>query len=135
MTAGDTSIDLAPVTVCEVDDVPEGGCLPVADGRVLLARVDGRLVAWRNRCLHRGTPLDGGLVRDGVITCPMHFWRYDLVSGRNLTSGASLDPVDVESNDGHVAVVPPTDPSTDLRAMLLEHARTWTRDPDRTEPT
>ncbi len=74
-------------------------------------------------------------MRDGVITCPLHFWRYDLATGRNVTSGVRLDPVEITVHDGHVAVVPPPEPPTDLRALLLRHARTWTRDPDRTEPT
>lgn len=135
MTPGGTSPDLAAVTVCEVDDVPGDGCVAVAGGRVLLARVDGRVVAWRNRCLHRGAPLDGGLVRDGVVTCPRHFWRYDLATGRNLAGGGGLDRVAVEERDGRVAVVPPAATPRDLRAMLLAHARTWTRDPDPTETT
>lgn len=125
--------DPGAVTACRVDDVPEDGCLAVADGRVLLARVDGDVVAWRNRCLHREAPLDGGLVRDGIVTCPMHFWRYDLRTGRHLGSGATLPEVPVEVVDGDVVVVPPPDPPRDVRRLLFEHARSWTRDP--TEPT
>ena len=131
-TRGDVD-DGTAVAVCDVEDVPTGRCLAVADARVLLARVDGEVVAWRNRCLHRDAPLHDGAVRDGVVTCPQHFWRYDLATGRNLTSGAPLEPVPVAIDDGVVVVVPPPRPSTDLRALLLDHARTWTRDPDPTE--
>lgn len=134
MSVGHRQVDdLTDLTVCDEDQVPSDGCLAVADGRVLLARVGGRVVAWRNRCQHRDAPLDGGLVRDGVVTCPRHFWRYDLATGRNLASGAPLDRVPVTVEDGRVVVVPPTDPPVDLRAMLLEHARTWSREPDPTE--
>lgn len=119
-----------PVVVCRVEELPADGCLAVADDRVLLTRVDDRVVAWENRCLHRDSPLHEGVVRDGVLTCPEHFWRYDLVSGRNVASGAPLAAVPVEvTTDGLVRVWPPVRPRASMREMLLAHARTWTRDP------
>lgn len=118
-----------PVIACRAEDVPDGGCLPVADDRVLLARVDDRVVAWENRCLHRGTPLHTGAVRDGVLTCPAHFWRYDLATGCNVTSGAPLGAVPVEvTDDGEVLVWPPPAPAGSIRDLLLAHARAWSRD-------
>lgn len=126
------------VVACRADDVPDDGCLPVADGRVLLARVDGRVVAWENRCLHRGTPLHTGVVRDGVLTCPAHFWRYDLATGCNVASGASLGAVPVEvTDDGEVLVWPPSPSAGSMRDALLTHARAWSRDdppPGRSRP-
>lgn len=118
-----------PVAAGRVEDVPDRGCLAVADDRVLLARVDGRLVAWENRCLHRDTPLHEGAVRDGVLTCPEHFWRYELATGRNIASGAPLPAVPVEvTDDGQVRVWPPRPRAVGIRDLLLDHARTWDRD-------
>lgn len=125
-----------PVVVCRVDEVPADGCLAVADDRVLLTRVDDRVVAWENRCLHRNSPLHEGVVRDGVLTCPEHFWRYDLLSGRNVASGAQLGAVPVEVTDhGDVRVWPPPPRTDSIRDVLLAHARTWSRDDplDRTD--
>lgn len=116
-----------PTMVCRVEDVPEDGCVAVAGGQVLLARVDGRVVAYRNRCLHRGSRLEHGLVRDGVVTCPRHFWRYDLRTGRNLGSGAHLPTVPVQERDGRIVVTPPPS-APPLREVLRAHARSWTRD-------
>lgn len=110
------------VRACRLEDVPADGCLAVLDGRVLLARVEGDLVAYRNQCLHKATPLDGGLVRDGIVTCPLHFWRYDLADGHNLAGGGSLQRVEAWTEDGDVLVVPPPAP-TSLRELLREHAR------------
>ena len=110
------------VRACRVQDVPSDGCLAVLDGRVLLARVGDDLVAYRNQCLHKATPLDGGLVRGGIVTCPLHFWRYDLADGRNLAGGGSLEPVEAWTDDGDVLVVPPPAPVS-LRELLREHAR------------
>jgi nitrite reductase/ring-hydroxylating ferredoxin subunit len=120
------------VRACRVEDVPVEGCLAVCEGRVLLARVGGDLLAYRNQCLHRATPLDGGLVRDGVVTCPLHFWRYDLADGRNL-AGGSLGRVEAWVEDGDVLVVPPPEP-TSLRQLLRDHARDGAL-PAKDEPT
>ena len=113
--------DIPAVRACRVEDVPFDGCLAVLGGRVLLARVAGDLVAYRNQCLHRATPLDGGLVRGGIVTCPLHFWRYDLTDGRNLAGGGSLERVEAWTDDGDVLVVPPPAP-TSLRQLLRDHA-------------
>ena len=126
--------DRAAVAVCDVEDVPTGGCLAVADARVLLSRVDGEVVAWRNRCLHRDAPLARRRrPRRRASPAPSTSGATTWPTGRNLTSGAPLEPVPVAIDDGVVVVVPPPRPPTDLRALLLDHARTWTRDPDATE--
>ena len=76
---------------CRLAELSEGACRAVAGGEVLLALVDGRVVAYRNRCLHRGARLETGVVRDGILTCPLHFWRYRLADGRvvGATRGSS----------------------------------------------
>lgn len=111
-----------------VEEVPEGGCVAAGDGRVLLTRIDGEIRAFENRCLHKGTRLDGGSVRGGILTCPAHFWRYRLEDGANVNSGRTLPRYDVEVVDDHVVVELPEQPATSLRDQLLEHARTWSRD-------
>ena len=120
----------ARVPVCRAADVPEGGCIAVADGTVLLARVDGRLVAYRNRCLHKGARLDDGTVRNGYLTCAQHFWRYRLADGRKAGSEAALESVPMDVVDGEVHVTPPAEPAS-IRALLFDHARTWTREGSR----
>jgi len=56
---------------------------------VLLARVDGRIVALGNRCTHRGGPLDEG-ERDGdCVTCPWHGSRFALATGEVIHGPAT----------------------------------------------
>lgn len=62
------------------------------------------LEGWRvqRRCPHRGADLTRfGSVQDGVLTCALHHWRFDLSSGRCLSAtghpisarpGAAEDP-------------------------------------------
>lgn len=117
-----------PEVTAAIEDVPEGGCVAVGDGRVLLTRVDGVIRAYTNRCPHRGVALDGGLVRDGVLTCPGHFRRYRLADGTCLGGGARLARRPVEVADGAVRVEVPEPASGSLRDRLREHARDWSRD-------
>ena len=37
-------------------------------------------------CPHNGGPLAEGLVRDGVVTCPWHWYSYELATGRCRTA-------------------------------------------------
>lgn len=65
----------AAATVDEVGDEPVQVWLL---GRPwVLARLDGTLVAWEDRCPHRLAPLSAGCVRDGTLQCGYHGWRFD----------------------------------------------------------
>ena len=92
---------------------------------VLLALVDGELHAVDDACHHRGTALSGGLLRDGIVTCPAHLWQYDVRTGRRHdTEGEPLTtyPVDIVGDTIEVTVPDATRPPT-LRETLLAHAR------------
>lgn len=115
-------------------EVPEGGCVTAAGGRVLVTRVDGRVRAYDNRCPHAGAALAGGLVRDGVLTCPGHFRRYALADGSSLGDGAPLARVPVAVVDGDLLVDVPEPDDTPISERLAAHARDWQRD-DAREPS
>lgn len=110
-------------------DFPSDRCVAIGDERVAVARVGDEVVAFENRCLHQASPLAGGMVRDGVLTCPLHFWRYrlpDAVKVGEEEHRLARYPVTIE--DGAVFVeVPDPEPSRSMRDLLLEHARTWHR--------
>ncbi len=102
--------------------------------------VEGELYALDNACAHLGGPLAGGLVRDGTVTCPLHWWRYDLATGRRR-GGDQIQqqtfPVTVI--DGEVVVdVPEPQPVGGMRELLLRHAAEWNArhdDPVQEDPT
>jgi phenylpropionate dioxygenase-like ring-hydroxylating dioxygenase large terminal subunit len=65
--------------VAYAPDLPEGK--PVA-ARLLgedlvLWRTGERIHAWRDLCVHRGTRLSLGSVRDDTLICAYHGWTYD----------------------------------------------------------
>jgi len=48
--------------------------------------VDGELQVTDAACPHRGGPLAKGVVRDGVVTCPSHWYSFDLSTGTCRTA-------------------------------------------------
>jgi nitrite reductase/ring-hydroxylating ferredoxin subunit len=74
-------------------DVPADTALEVdADGvPVLLARVEGEVVALADRCTHRGAPLHEGVVENGCVTCPWHDSVFALRDGA-VVSGPATRP-------------------------------------------
>jgi phenylpropionate dioxygenase-like ring-hydroxylating dioxygenase large terminal subunit len=72
----------------EVTDKPIAAKL--LDQPLVLWRADGKIAAFYDLCIHRGTPLSLGSVCDGQIVCPYHGWRY--AGDGRCTSIPSLPP-------------------------------------------
>ena len=119
--------------LCRVEDVPPGSASGYVVGdsgqdrdRVCVAaRGDGSVVAMLDRCPHRDIPLSGGVVRDGTLVCPGHFWRFDLLTGERTDlpeQVATLYPTRVV--DGWVeALVPAPAARLSMREWLLQQAQ------------
>lgn len=110
-------------------DLPSDRGVGIAAGRAVLVRVGDSVYAYRNECLHQASPLAGGLVKDGVLTCPLHFWRYEATTGAKCGErGLRLEAYPVEVESGSVTVaLPDPPPDRSLRETLLAHAREWDR--------
>jgi nitrite reductase (NADH) small subunit len=50
--------------------------------------VDGELQVTDAACPHNGGPLAKGLVRGGVVTCPWHWYSFELRTGECRTAAA-----------------------------------------------
>jgi nitrite reductase (NADH) small subunit len=91
---------------------------------VCLALADGAPAAVRDVCAHRETALSGGIVRDGILTCPGHFWRYDLRTGQCLGRPDQVPSYPCRVTGGWVEVlIPDPAPALSMRQMLLAAAR------------
>jgi nitrite reductase (NADH) small subunit len=115
------------VVVGRVGEIPSGtGRAVDAAGReIAVFNLDGEHAAVAGRCLHRGGPLAEGFVRDGTVTCPWHWWRYDLRTGASLgPPGAQLErfPVEIRGCD-LVIQVPAPGPVESIRDRLLRRIR------------
>ena len=76
------------MSVGNLTEIPEGGvrALDLAGQKILLSRQGDVVACFQNACAHLGLTLDGGVVADGIITCPHHDFQYDLASGECLTA-------------------------------------------------
>jgi nitrite reductase (NADH) small subunit len=70
-------------TVCRVGELQEGeGKTVLVDGKLIaLFRHQGQYHAIDDTCPHMGYSLSGGYVEEGVVTCPLHAWRFRLADG------------------------------------------------------
>ena len=56
----------------------------VEDRRIALFNLHGTIHAIDNHCTHRDGPVGAGELKDAVITCPWHGWRFNVTTGRCL---------------------------------------------------
>jgi len=94
--------------VCKAETLAEGGMrLVIADNHLIVLAWpdDGDIVAFQGVCPHSGMPLNEAEFDGTVLTCPSHFWTWDLNSGAPLEpqeSALAAYPVKVE--DGVVYI-------------------------------
>lgn len=56
-----------------------------------LFRVNGVVHCVTNICPHkREAAIFDGFIDDGTVTCPMHAWRFDICTGKNVGVGGGL---------------------------------------------
>jgi nitrite reductase/ring-hydroxylating ferredoxin subunit len=92
------------IKIAEVAQLPPGSrkLCAVEERRVALFNLNGTIHAIDNHCTHRDGPVAAGELKDAVITCPCHGWRFNVTSGRCLEAGGTplrLYPVIIEGND------------------------------------
>jgi len=71
-------------TIAGLDDLAVGDRAEVtlASGRlVLVVRSESGYFACCADCPHQDTPLAEGSVEGTILTCPVHFWQWNLVTG------------------------------------------------------
>ena len=74
------------VLAARADALREGAGVAVDIGGhdYALFRVDGKVTAVDGLCPHAGGPLAEGTVDEGIVTCPLHGWRFDACTGRSV---------------------------------------------------
>lgn len=111
------------VKVARLQEIPaERGKVIEVEGReIALFRSDGSVYAIDNLCLHEGGPLGHGPVKDGIVTCPWHLWRFDVRTGAMVEAPSmKVDcfAVQVEGEDVYLDVSSLTAPVRRNRTIL-----------------
>jgi nitrite reductase (NADH) small subunit/3-phenylpropionate/trans-cinnamate dioxygenase ferredoxin subunit len=70
-------------TLARVGDIPEGSAkaVPVGNKMVAIFHHGGQFFAIDDLCPHMGASLAEGVVRNGVVSCAWHAWRFRLSDG------------------------------------------------------
>jgi len=95
---------------CDLDDLWAGETrlVTVADTDVLLVHTDdGTISAVQATCPHQSVPLADAELCGHVLTCPMHLWRMNAVSGQGVNpshADLALYPTRVEGDRIYVSV-------------------------------
>jgi phenylpropionate dioxygenase-like ring-hydroxylating dioxygenase large terminal subunit len=65
--------------VAKSTDVPEASILParLLGEDLVIWRAHGEVMAWQDLCVHRGTRLSLGHLREGLLECAYHGWTYN----------------------------------------------------------
>lgn len=63
----------------------------VAGGRELcIYNVEGTYYATDDRCTHRRARLSDGFLEGRVVQCPLHFGRFDVITGQPLNAPCTI---------------------------------------------
>ena len=97
------------VTVAQVGEIPEGGrkVVPVGETYVLIANVDGELLAIEDVCTHDGNELADGVIEGHMIECSRHGARFDLRTGRGTFPAVvpvATYPVRIQGDDVQIEI-------------------------------
>lgn len=49
---------------------------------ILLIRQGGQFFGVSNQCPHMGCSLEGGILKDYLVMCPCHGWKFDIRNGQ-----------------------------------------------------
>src|SRR5215468_2690646 len=109
------------VRAAAVDDIPEGGAKSFAylDKRIALFRTPRGVYACDNRCPHQGYALVRGDVKEGVLTCAWHNWKFELGSGVCRFGGENIRTYPVQIRDGQVLIDVADPPAEEIRPELF----------------
>ncbi|HUN88209.1 MAG TPA: DUF2231 domain-containing protein [Terriglobales bacterium] len=96
--------------VCKASDLAEGQLLLaiIQGARVAVGRCPQGVVAFTDRCTHRGGPLSDGALVGCAVQCPWHGSQFDVVTGRVVAGPAEehIITYDVVTRGDDVFVYP-----------------------------
>ena len=96
--------------ICKEEDLAPGQLLlaTIQGARVAVGRCPDGLVAFDDRCTHKGGSLSDGALVGCTVQCPWHGSQFDVHTGIAIAGPAkdSLKTYDAEVRDGQIYVFP-----------------------------
>ncbi len=109
------------VRAMAVDDIKDGGAKSFAhaEKRIALFRTPRGVFACDNRCPHQGYALVRGDVKENVLTCAWHNWKFELGSGACQHGGENIRTYPVRITEGQVFIDVADPPAEIIRPELF----------------
>ncbi len=60
--------------------------VPAVSANVTVVNIDGRYYAFKDECPHMGVRLSNGTIENAIITCPEHSSKFDVTTGKPLST-------------------------------------------------
>lgn len=82
------------IGIGSLSDIPRQGARVVRTPQGCIAvfrTAEDQVFALTDRCPHKGGPLSEGIVHGDRVTCPLHNWVFDMISGE--AQGADIGRV------------------------------------------
>lgn len=100
--AGKWHVDTMPAAALDGSEVDVGASdelgpdqmklLRAGSKRIVIARTETGVVAFDDRCTHKGGPLSDGALACGTVQCPWHGSQFDVATGA-ARRGPAADPI------------------------------------------
>jgi len=90
--------------ICNVSELKEGDIKLFHMKQIewALAFKEGKYYAFENKCPHQGANLAFGFIENDVVTCPLHAWQFNLVTGKTdeyLSSELLITSVEIKEGE------------------------------------
>jgi 3-phenylpropionate/trans-cinnamate dioxygenase ferredoxin subunit len=84
------------VQVAKLQEIPSGSRknITVSGKSLILLNNDGKILAFDEKCTHRGCSLLKGKLIGNNIECPCHSARFNIISGK-VAQGPATQPIAV----------------------------------------
>jgi nitrite reductase/ring-hydroxylating ferredoxin subunit len=95
------------VSCIKETDLEEGQmkAVRVKGKAILLVRPGGQVFGVSNRCPHMGCSFEKGILRDYMVMCPCHGWKFDVRNGQyELIKEITLESYRCKIQNGKVYV-------------------------------
>ena len=56
---------------------------------------DGITIEYDRYCPHNGEDLSCAAIKDGILTCPRHFWQFSIQDGKGINNSGSINALQV----------------------------------------
>jgi nitrite reductase/ring-hydroxylating ferredoxin subunit len=104
-------------------DVPDGGrmIIEVEGLSIGIFHHEGGWYAVHNSCQHASGPVATGRLKDGILTCPSHGYKYRLTDGTLLNDpSAHLEMYPVEVREGKIHLTVPMVARDEIRVSIID---------------